>query len=128
MKHWVAWLAIAGLLLQAGFSVWHATAMFAQQSAAGETGAHVAMMCQAEQAGQSGQTGKGINKAIKPQRAAFSCPCCLGLVSSATAPADSTALAQIAIAEVRFLRAGADDLPGGRHLLAPESRGPPLLV
>lgn len=124
LRRLAASLALLGLLLQAGFSVWHATAMFA--GAVG--GAEMAAICHPDAAAtnttdQSGSSPEGET----PPTLYQNCPCCLGLAQSA-ALFEAPAIPELVYVagEARTEAKAAERL--GRHPLAPQGRGPPQTV
>ena len=116
--------AILGLLFQAGFAVWHATAM----SAGPVNGAETAMICHPEAAvtgaaDQSGEPQEGETP-FSPYK---SCPCCLGLTLTA-ALLEAPAIPKLVhlAGKSRTEAKAAERL--GRHPLSPEGRGPPQIT
>ncbi len=124
VKRSVACFAILGLLFQAGLAVWHATAMFAL--AAGESGVGVqsAVWCHGGAIFSSGAEGVSGGDGGAPLFVK-NCPCCLGLVAAAIAPASAGDVALATVSSDRFSLLPAGKPASGRHRLAPESRGPP---
>jgi hypothetical protein len=113
--------AILGLLIQAGFTVWHATAM----SAGPVNGAETAMICHPEAAvtstaDQSSDQQEGESP-LSPHQ---TCPCCLGLTLAA-ALLEAPAIPKLVYlaGKSRTEAKAAERL--GRHPLSPEGRGPP---
>ena len=127
-SRWAAYFAVLGLLFQAGMAVWHATAMFALAAGQSDGGAQAAMMCHGGSVSVAGDTSGAADEPDDAPAFVQNCPCCLGLVSAATAAADHGDALVTATALDRFLPAHAAGLASGRHRLAPESRGPPHLV
>ena len=119
-RNWAACVAILGMLFQAGLSAWHATAMFDLAAGHGDGQVQAAMMCHKA---MGIQTGDHNGKPPSQQN----CTCCLGMIAVAAELAAVEDLQTPPTAEAS-LPAMHHAVSGGRPLLAPESRGPPLLV
>jgi len=124
LRRFAAMAAILGLLIQAGFTVWHATAMLS----GAVDGVETAMICHPEApvagaTGQSGEPQDGENP-FSPYQ---SCPCCLGL-SLTAAPLEAPAIPKLVhlAGKARTEAKAAERL--GRHPLSPEGRGPPQTI
>jgi len=120
VRRWAAWLAVVGLLFQAGLSAWHAAAMFGFVAGQSDGQAQAAMMCHKAAFGT-------LDERDGSQPAAKNCSCCLGLISLAASLAAASDVRHVLAAEVKIL-ARSHDVTAGRHPLAPEIRGPPHLV
>ncbi len=120
-RRFAATFAALALLMQAGLTALHGTAMFAY--AAGNASGHAGMMCHGD--GADGQTPDGAN-GNGSHNTLRGCSCCLGMVASAAALPD----ADIAFAITTESRdtTSSTGIAGGRQPLSPQGRGPPNLV
>jgi len=124
LRRFAAIAAILGLLLQLGFTVWHATAMLASAA----DGASTAMICHPETAVTSDAEGSGEPLGSESQPSPYqNCPCCFGLTLAA-APLEAPAIPKLVYlaSKSRTEAKAAERI--GRHPLSPESRGPPQTV
>ena len=123
VRRWAAWFAVLGLLFQSGLTAWHTTAMVGAHASHAD---HAMIMCHADEA--NGTQADKANPAGKsqPTRGAFSCPCCLGMVSAAIEAGDAGKLKLTSLTSGQLLLRPSGEIVGGRHRLAPDSRGPPL--
>jgi len=124
LRRFAMMAAILSLLLQAGFTVWHATAMLSGTI----DGAQTAMICHpeaavADVADEPGEPNNGKNPTPPHQ----TCPCCLGLTLAA-AMLEAPAIPKLVhlASKSRTEAKAAERL--GRHPLSPESRGPPQTI
>jgi len=119
-----ATLAVLALLMQAGLTALHGTAMVAH--AAGEGSEQAGMMCHSDTTlGGAGETSGGSD-GDRSKNILQSCSCCLGQVASAVALSD-TDIAIIVAAQDLDL-ASMIGIAGGRQPLSAKGRGPPKLV
>lgn len=124
LRRFAALIAVLGLLAQAGFTVWHATAMFAGAA----DGAETAMLCHPGAAvpGATDERGDPQNgeSPVSPYQ---TCPCCLGLTLAA-ALLDAPAIPKLVhlASKGRTEAKAAERL--GRHPLSRQGRGPPQTI
>lgn len=126
MTRKAVFFAVLGLLFQAALAVTHATAMLALAAGQEDGGVQTAMMCHGGVTLSDAADGPPGEK--HGAKLVHSCPCCLGMVSAAIAPASPADIARPAIASDHVLAAPVIGLASGRHRLAPDSRGPPRLA
>lgn len=124
LRRLAALTAILGLLIQAGFTVWHATAMITGTA----DGTEAAMICHPEAtfAGITDERGEP-QSGDNPFSPYQSCPYCLGLTLAA-ALLDAPAIPKLVhlASKGRTEAKAAERL--GRHPLSPQGRGPPQTI